>query len=53
MTLHFKSEQMVELSLTRESIQADIQEFSERIQSAKQKLLALPPSVAGWQERKK
>jgi hypothetical protein len=53
MTLHFKGEQMVELSLTRESIQADILSFEERLDKAKQHLVSLPTTAPNWQARKK
>jgi hypothetical protein len=45
--------EMAILTLTSESIEADIEAFNSRIESATQQLLALPTTTAGWQARKK
>ena len=44
---------MTTLTLTRESIKADISAFESRIKTASQQLLALPATAVGWQARKK
>ena len=45
---------MATLTLTRESIQADILSFEERLDKAKQHLVSLLPATApNWQVRKK
>ncbi len=44
---------MAELILTREDIQADIDQYQARIQSARDSLASLPAKSTDWKQRKK